>query len=416
MIHGKNGPALWLTRALLGLLALGLLAGGALFVIPNGYERAGWRLQVWWTQIRQSVLAAPEVLPTPQSVAHNATPLILPTLTPTLSPTAAPEASPVPPTPTRPPLPAQFELTGFTQVWQKINNCGPATLAMGLSYWGWKGTQANTATALKPDPNDRNVSPEELAAYARQAGLSAQIRVGGSLELLKRLVSSGFPVLLEKSVMLPDGGWEGHYTLATGYSDLLGRVTTQDSLQGPNFPVTYADLVSQWRSFNYLYLILYPSTREAEVVAILDTEADPAANAQHAIELARQEITTLAGTDLAFAWFNLGTNLTALNQSAEAAEAYDQARVAQLPWRMTWYQFGPYIAYYNAGRFDEVIALADAALGQANNLEESLYWRGRARWALGDTDGAVSDWRLAVQFNRNYAAPQQALAEAGQAP
>ena len=116
MIHGKNGPALWLTRALLGLLALGLLAGGALFVIPNGYERAGWRLQVWWTQIRQSVLAAPEVLPTPQSVAHNATPLILPTLTPTLSPTAAPEASPVPPTPTRPPLPAQFELSGFTGI------------------------------------------------------------------------------------------------------------------------------------------------------------------------------------------------------------------------------------------------------------------------------------------------------------
>ena len=46
----------------------------------------------------------------------------------------------------------------------------------------------------------------------------------------------------------------------------------------------------------------------------------------------------------------------------EAAAAFDQARQIGLPWRMLWYQFGPFEAYYETGRYDEVIALADATL------------------------------------------------------
>ena len=65
-----------------------------------------------------------------------------------------------------------------------------------------------------------------------------------------------------------------------------------------------------------------------------------------------------------------------------------------LHFRMLWYQFGPYESYYATGRYDDVVALADAPLLTADNLEESYYWRGMARLAQGDRQGARTTLRL----------------------
>ncbi|MBL8056303.1 MAG: C39 family peptidase [Anaerolineales bacterium] len=381
-----------------------------LWFVPNLPERLGWRWQEFWAGARRQALQLPDTLPTPL-VAAAATEAPAPTATPALSAT---EAVPLPTAAS--PRPAQVELTGVTQVWQRVNNCGPATLAMALGYWGWKGTQANTANALKPDPNDRNVSPDEMAAYARKVGLGAEVRVGGTLERVQALLAAGFPVILETTLLLPEKGWEGHYTLVTGYSDEHAQFTTQDSLRGPNFVQAYADLQRDWRAFNYLYVVLYAPERQAEVLGLLGPEAEPTVSWQHAAEIARQETAALSGEDLAFAWFNLGTSLTLAGDWAGAAAAYDAARQAGLPWRMLWYQHGPLNAYYEAGRYDDVITLADATLIQADGIEEIYYWRGQARLALGDQAGAVADWRAAVHFNRNYPAPVQSLGALGLTP
>ncbi len=386
-----------------------LAVGGASFwVVPNWPERVGWRWQQFWAGTRRAVLQLPDTLPTP-AVAAVATSAA--TATPPLTaPTATPEAAAA-----LPAYPDQMELTGFTQVWQKVNNCGPATLAMALSYWGWKGTQANTANALKPDPNDRNVAPAEMAAYAQRVGLGALVRQGGTVETAKRLVAAGFPVVVETSLVLPEQGWEGHYTLVTGYSDPHQQFTTQDALRGPNFVQTYADLERDWRAFNFTYIVLYAPTREAEVLNVL-AGAGPAGDAQRAAERARAETATLSGQDLAFAWFNLGSSLAASADWPAAAQAYDQARQIGLPWRMLWYQPTPLETYFQAGRYQDVLDLADATLAQADNIEEVLYWRGRARLALGDRDGASADWQAAAALNRNFTAPAQALAELGATP
>jgi tetratricopeptide (TPR) repeat protein len=73
-----------------------------------------------------------------------------------------------------------------------------------------------------------------------------------------------------------------------------------------------------------------------------------------------------------------------------------------LPWRMLWYQFGPYRAYYATERYEDVITLADATLAVAGNLEESFYWRARARLAQGDTDGARSDLEAALRYHEQW--------------
>ncbi len=70
---------------------------------------------------------------------------------------------------------------------QDINNCGPATLAMYLRFYGWQGDQFTISDIIKPIAQDRNVNVEELDYYVKNyAGwLQTIYRVGGDLEPLK---------------------------------------------------------------------------------------------------------------------------------------------------------------------------------------------------------------------------------------
>jgi cytochrome c-type biogenesis protein CcmH/NrfG len=135
---------------------------------------------------------------------------------------------------------------------------------------------------------------------------------------------------------------------------------------------------------------------------------------QHGLALARADVD--ARPQDAFAWFNLGSDLTTLAQFTEAAAAYDRARQLGLPWRMLWYQFGPFEAYAALGRWQDVSALAEANLRNAPNLEESVYWLGRAAAARGDLETAAAGFRRALRLNPGFLPAGTALAGLDQAP
>jgi hypothetical protein len=101
----------------------------------------------------------------------------------------------------------------------------------------------------------------------------------------------------------------GHYQVVTGYDDPGGYFITQDSLLGADHKVTYEDMVSSWRAFNYTYIIIYPPDKEAEVMALLGPDAGETANYQNAALKASTEIYGLTGVDQYFAWFNRGSSL-----------------------------------------------------------------------------------------------------------
>ena len=348
--------------------------------------------------------------PTPTQPAAS-TPT-LPGLTETPAPTASPTSVPTP-------LPQRVVLSGVRYEDQhgRWNYCAPANLAMALSFWGWQGNRDVVGPVLKPDEKDKNVMPYEMEDYIRtHTNLSVALRVGGDLDLIRRFVAAGYPVLVEKGTYLRDltgvVSWMGHYQVVTGYDDASATFIAQDSYVKADHEVSYEEMLRSWRAFNYTYLIIYPPDREIEVLALLGPDADPTVNIQNAALRAANEIYSLQGIDQYFAWFNRASSLAKLEDYAGAAAAYDEAfkvypslPESERPWRMLWYQTGPYFAYYGVGRYYDLLYLADGTLNAMQgdkNLEESYYWRGMARAALGDTAAAIEDYRLSLQYHPEF--------------
>jgi len=276
----------------------------------------------------------------------------------------------------------------------------------------YKRQQYDVAPVLKPDQEDKNVSPWEMEAYTRGLGLGAIVRVGGTLDRLKALVRAGFPVIVETWYVRDARDQLGHYRLIVGYDDVAQQFITYDSLHGPDVTIGYRELDELWRVFDRVYLVAYAPEQWDALATVIGPDLDDAAMYERALETALVEaeispascVAYADGADwVTFSWFSAGSNLTSLGRHAEAAAAYDQALQLGLHYRMLWYQFGPYESYQAIGRYDDVIALADATLATTNNLEESYYWRGMARLAQGDADGARADFEAALRYHENWA-------------
>jgi hypothetical protein len=317
-------------------------------------------------------------------------------------------------------IPTAYSLNGVTHIYQTWNNCGPATVTMGLTFFGAPADQQPAATWLKPNSEDKNVSPWQIAEYVNTqvpGTTRALIRQGGTLDLIKQFIARDIPIMIEAGYDPPSDpqGWMGHYLLVTGYDDAAQTLTTQDSFDGPNLAYTYDYIDEFWRHFNRVYIVLYEYSREAEVMALLGEDADEATNWERALAMAQAEAS--ANQEDPFAWFNVGTGFVGTGQYDLAARAYDFAFNVGggLPFRMLWYQFGPFEAYYNVGRYDDMVRLAQALLndGGGQYVEETYYYGGLARLGLGETERARSNFDQAIFFNPNFTPAREALTTMG---
>ncbi|MBK8020563.1 MAG: hypothetical protein IPK19_03805 [Chloroflexi bacterium] len=312
-------------------------------------------------------------------------------------------------------LPPQARLEGLRPVYQQTNRCSAAALTIQLSYFGWTGTYDDTIRALNPHAEDVAVRLDEMLAFGEAQGLKGIERVGGTLELIKALVANGFPVLME-SVYYdgPDAfkDWMSHNRVVMGYDDAQGVLLTYDSLLGngennSGRPVPYADVDTRWRAFNRDYLVLYRPEDEAKLQAILGPLWDARAAAEQALAQSIAELDTPAADS--FTLFNIGASLVLLERYEEAADYFDRARGTGLPWRMMWYMYGPFEAYYHTGRYQDVLQLARDVIATTPGVEETYYYAGLAYEALGEPARAKSNYEVAVMRNNGYAPAVAAL-------
>ena len=283
---------------------------------------------------------------------------------------------------------------------------------MLLSHYGYTATQKDLAPILKPNDNDKNVSPSELAGYVQShTNLGVLYRVNGSVDQMKQLLANGFPVVVETWFQPQPNDGMGHYRLLFAYSDSAGKFSALDSYEGPNQALPYAQFDADWKAFDRVFLVAYRPEQLSLLNAILNGAQDEQANWAQARQKADSEVA--ANPNDAFAWHNLGSALHHLGQEADAVKAFDRARKIGLPWRMLWYQFDMFEAYLSIGRFQDVLDLTGANLKQSGDLEESLYYRGRALQATNKNDDAIKAYRDALKFNKYYAAPAKALSDMG---
>lgn len=417
------------------------------YYIPPVHDRLAWRLESLRTQIRYLIKPPDEAVFVPQQQPQvnlavtqmMQTHVAAQTPISTITPGSTPER-----TPTIKPLPTMVMLEGVKYEYQhgRLNYCGPSNFSMALTFWGWDGNRDVIGKVVMPvNEKDKNVMPYELQDYIIEnvPGMASVIRNGGDIEVLKRLVAAGFPVIVEKGIYEVDingkYSWMGHYGFVTGYDDASQEIIYQDSYQpdpktnpGPNRRIAYEKLIEGWRAFNYVFIVVYPTERQNEVLTLLGPLADEEQANIHALQVAQSEGNSLDGIDQFFAWFNVGTSHVALFQYADAGIAYDYAfsLYADLdvndsirPYRMMWYQTGPYKAYFYSNRFTDVINLANTTLNDTISepvLEESLYWRGQAYYMAGETNLAVRDYRDALKVHPNWSPAIQALQDLGVQP
>ncbi len=448
------------------LIPIALVLAVGIYYLPPVHSRLAWRVDAIRVQIIYFFNPPDELVFQPggeteltiETVIATTRAEYLMTLTPQITPTITATAGPTArPTITSTPLPGAVNLEGVVYVDQhgRFNYCAPATLTMALNFWGWKGNRDDVANVIKPgtgdlrvniiDRNkaDKNVMPYEMVDFVNEnTEYRALMRYGGDENLIKRLVAAGFPVVVEKGYYERDTtnnvSWMGHYLFTTGYDDARGSFIVQDAYAkdknnnpiGKNMLSDYASYQHGWREFNYLFMVVYPTDRETDVMTTLGSWVDETWAMQHALELAEKDIQSLSGNDLYFAWFNKGTSHVALKQYVDAANAYDQAfsiyanwdtEKEDRPYRMMWYQTGPYFAYYYSARYRDVISLADTTLfdpasKEQRTLEESLLWRGRAYYMSGNTQAAVDDFRAALKIHVNWIPAVQALQDLGLQP
>ncbi|MFQ5613727.1 MAG: C39 family peptidase [Anaerolineae bacterium] len=328
-------------------------------------------------------------------------------------PTAAPTAT-LEPTPRPTPAvnllapPSSLTLGPMAHDWQKLNNCGPVSLAIAASYYQVNITQFDAAAVVKGGELDRNVSPDEMVAYLKSIGLDGVERVNGNREMMIELLANNIPVIVHQWLVRPgDGELVGHYRVLKGYDQNQGLFITQDPFRGPDVTFTWEEFEARWRPFDHGYIPVYRPEQAHLVAAILGPDWDTQAMYERALADALADAQT---TSDGYGWFNTANAYYALGRFEEAAQAYDRAFTYDFPELFLWYQFSPLYTYLEVGQYERVLELTVEVLANAGELEEARYARGLAYQGLEDLEAARAEFEKAVAANPRFRRAAEALA------
>jgi len=99
---------------------------------------------------------------------------------------------------------------------QEEHQCGPASLAGVLNFWGMKVSPADISSEIF-SPHARGTLDMDMVFYAQRKGLEAS-QYSGNEEDLKRNIDSGHPLV----VLVDEGLWvyqKNHFLVVVGYDE-----------------------------------------------------------------------------------------------------------------------------------------------------------------------------------------------------
>jgi uncharacterized protein len=164
-------------------------------------------------------------------------------------------------------LPVRAALGPLEFISQTLNNCGPASVAEVLGYWGIERTQGQVQAILRADGNPGGMVPYGVPSYMHTLGMDVVIGVGGTDEEVKALVAAGFPVIVNQWVS-PSNHF-GHFRPIEAYDDTSGGFVSSDPFLGANHFISYAEFDQIWTSNSRRFIVIYPPARQAAVHSTL---------------------------------------------------------------------------------------------------------------------------------------------------
>ena len=368
--------------------------------------------------------SSPAEAPSAQNPAASSVPAQPPSAASSLS--AQPPAEPPALTQTAA-LPAFHIIDGVGWSAQTWNNCGPANLAIVMNFWGSDTDQAAIKAVIRPHDKDPHAAVSDLIAFARESGLNAAVYWNSTLEDLKAQVAANRPVMAPAWHIDSDGQEMGHYRTVYGYDDERRIVFIRDTLDGPNYALTYSDFDFLWGVYNRpLMLITAQATPgagpPAPASSAVPSAAAPAAALEATLETTLEATSKITPEQLnispsraeALTLFAEGMALSDKNQHIEAAAVFDRADAMGLPWRIWWYFPRGLASYAEAGMNERLLAVVRAALTPYPYSEELHYWAARAQDMAGDIEGAAASLAVSLSLKPGWLKPRyvQALSPA----
>lgn len=309
--------------------------------------------------------------------------------------------------------PEQAVIPMKTHVAQTFNNCGPASLSMLLSYYEYNISQKEIGDKLRPyqhptgDNDDKSVPVLELAEESKNYNLIPYYLPNGNLEMLKKFVSYGVPILVR--TWLHPNEDIGHYRIVRGYDDITQEIIQDDSYEGKNLRYSYKVFNEMWQPFNYEYLVLARPDQVGLVDAIIGEDIAEQKAWEHALE--RALIEEGESPDNPYPVFNQSVALYNLRRYKESIQKFEMSQ-NKLPKRMLWYQIQPIKSYLEDKQYDKVFSRTEAILKNNNRAYTELYLlRGRAYKEQGNTEAARNEFQQAIFYNVNSSEAKRALSE-----
>jgi predicted double-glycine peptidase len=252
--------------ALTGLLA----ASCSSAVVPTPYGQAAINAP----HLRDLVPPAPAAVLSPEPISYDVAPRQAGAAAPDagliaydVAPTH-PQPSTNPAVPVGPAPPATKALLGpLSFISQTLNNCGPASIAEVLAFWGVNRSQADVQSVLRGDGNPYGMTPAGVPAYVASLGMDAVLGTAGTDDVIKNLLRSGFPVIVNQTVS--DSDLEFHYRPVQGFDDSRGVFVASDPLMGPQYTMSYAEFDQDWGYTGHRFMVIYPPDKVDKVNAAL---------------------------------------------------------------------------------------------------------------------------------------------------
>jgi len=156
------------------------------------------------------------------------------------------------------------------QKWKKKNYCGPAAMAMVLSYWTDNiQTQSKIAKGMHGFKGEIAYN-SEMVFYPRTMGLMSY-SFNGDIQTLKELIKKDIPlIVLHKPVKQIN---KGHYRVIIGFDENSQQVIFHDPLLGKKFAAEYDTFNDLWHwgdnvNKNNWTLVVVPNDKKFESLQI----------------------------------------------------------------------------------------------------------------------------------------------------